>query len=246
MFDISEFHRIAPKWAMQLHYHESLASTNDEARRLAEEGAPHGTVVLADHQHAGRGRRGAVWASGAGEGLLFSLILRPENPRRFWSRLALASGLGIVNALRDEWGIPAEIKWPNDVYVNSRKCAGILVESQDGFAVVGVGLNVSASPEGADSTSLTEVLGESLSREDVLAVVLDGLMAESKACADGFAHQIARMRPLCFLTGKKVTFCSNQEQVEGLVIGIGDEGDLLVEVDGEIQPFQQAELIREM
>ncbi len=244
MFAIREFHCITPKWAMQLHYHESLASTNDEARRLAEDGAPHGTVVLADHQHAGRGRRGAVWASGPGEGLLFSLVLRPENPRRFWSRLALASGLGIVNALRDEWGIPAEIKWPNDVYVNGRKCAGILVESQDGFAVVGVGLNVAASPEGDDSTSLTEALGESLSREEVLAVVLDGLMAESKACADGFSHQIARMRPLCFLTGKKVTFRSNQEQIEGLVIGIGDEGDLLVEVDGEVQLFQQAELIR--
>jgi BirA family biotin operon repressor/biotin-[acetyl-CoA-carboxylase] ligase len=244
MFDIREFNRISPKWARQLHHHEQLVSTNDEARKLAAQGAAHGTVVLAEHQLAGRGRRGAVWASEPGDGLLFSLILRPDSPRKFWSRLALASGLGIVNALRKEWQIPAEIKWPNDVYIDGRKCAGILVESQDGFAVVGVGLNVSVSPAGEDSTSLSQQLGESLSREEVLAAVLDGLLEESKHCSENFSHQIARMRPLCCLTGKIVSFRSNQDQIEGLVIGIGDEGELLVEVDGETKAFQQAELIR--
>ena len=244
MFDIREFNRISPKWARQLHHHEQLVSTNDEARKLAEQGADHGTVVLAEHQLAGRGRRGAVWASEPGDGLLFSLILRPDSPRKFWSRLALASGLGIVNALREKWQISAEIKWPNDVYIDGRKCAGILVESQDGFAVVGVGLNVSVSPAGEDSTSLSQQLGESLSREEVLAAVLDGLLDESKHCSESFPHQIDRMRPLCCLTGKVVSFRSNQDQIEGLVIGIGDEGELLVEVDGEIKAFQQAEMIR--
>lgn len=244
MFDIGEFHRISPKWTRLIHHHEQLASTNDEARRIAELGAEHGAVVLADHQLAGRGRRGAVWSSDPGDGLLFSLIVRPEYPRKFWSRLALASGLGMVNALREQWDIPAEIKWPNDIYITGRKCAGILVESQDGFAVVGVGINVAASPSGDDSTSLAQQLGEELSREEVLAALLDGLIEETKHCSGSFPHQVARMRSLCWLTGKEVTFRSNQDQVDGRVLGIGDEGDLMVEVGGRPMAFQQAELIR--
>lgn len=227
-----------------MHYHEQLGSSNDEGRRVAELGAEQGTVVLAEQQSAGRGRRGAVWASDSGDGLLFSLVLRPEYSRAYWSRLALASGLGIVYALRKEWGVEAQIKWPNDVYIDGKKCAGILVESQDGFAVVGVGLNVQGAPEGDDSTSLAEQLGESVCREEVLAAVLDGLFEESKHCADRFSWQLERMRPLCWLTGKQVSFQSNQVTCRGLVRGIGGGGDLLVEIDGEIQPFQQAELIR--
>jgi len=244
MFDLGEFHRIAPKWARQLHHFEELASTNDEARNLVARGAAHGTVVLADFQTAGRGRRGAVWASDPGGGLLFSVILRPDYARHFWCRLALASGLGIVNALRDEWEIPAEIKWPNDIYIEGKKCAGILVESQDGFAVVGVGLNIASSPDGGDSISLSERFGNDLSREEVLAVVLDGILEESQCCADGFADQMDRMRQRCWLTGKRVTFRSVQKQLSGRVVGLGDGGDLLVDIDGEIRPFQQAELIR--
>jgi BirA family biotin operon repressor/biotin-[acetyl-CoA-carboxylase] ligase len=244
MFDIREFNRIAPKWARLLHHHEDLASTNDEARLLAEQGAVQGTVVLAEHQNAGRGRRGAVWASAPGDGLLFSVILRPDYARKYWSRLALAAGLGIVNALRKEWDIPAEIKWPNDVYIHGKKCAGILVESQDGFAVVGVGLNILSSPDGDDSVSLAELHGESLSREEVLAAVLEEILSESKLCAREFQGQMSRMRSFCWLTGKSVTFSSQKKQLSGVVTGLGDEGDLLVEIDGVVRPFQQAELIR--
>lgn len=243
MFDIHEFHRVGPKWSRLLHHYDRLSSSNDEARRLATQGAPHGTVVLTEHQSAGRGRRGAVWASEPGGGLLFSLVLRPDYPRKYWSRLALASGLGIVNALREEWEVPAEIKWPNDVYIRGRKCAGILVESQDGFAVVGVGLNVASSPDGDDSTSLSEQ-GGNVTREEALAAVLEGLLSESKYCFEAFGAQVARMRPLCWLSGKEVSFSSNQKSIRGRVVGIGDEGDLLVEIDGRVQPFQQAEQIR--
>ena len=244
MFDLGAFHRIAPKWSMHLHHYDSLDSTNDEARTLAEQGAPHGTVVLADHQVAGRGRRGAVWASDPGDGLLFSMILRPNFPRKFWSRLALASGCGIVHALRSEINIPAEIKWPNDVYISGKKCAGVLVESQDGFAVVGVGLNVADSPEDVDSTSLAEHAGAELTREEVLATVLEGVMGEADFCADNFPELLTRLRAVCFLTGKYVNFYSSQELIHGQVIGIGDGGEFLVEVGGEVKSFQQAELIR--
>lgn len=244
MFDLGAFYRVSPRWAKLLQHHESLASTNDEALQLANAGAEHGTVVLADHQQAGRGRRGAVWASDPSDGLLFSLILRPDYPRTYWNRLALASGLGMVNALRDGWDIPAEIKWPNDVYIDGKKCAGILVESQDGFAVVGVGLNVFSSPDGMDSISLSAVLDEGVSREEVLAAVLDGISHEVKYCADGFDSQMDRMRSVCCLMGKSVTFRSNQQQISGMVLGLGDDGTLRIEIEGEEQSFQQAELIR--
>ncbi|NWK54833.1 biotin--[acetyl-CoA-carboxylase] ligase [Verrucomicrobiaceae bacterium N1E253] len=244
MFDLGELHRLAPRWSRLVHHYEQLESTNDTARDLAVQGADHGTVVLADLQHSGRGRRGAVWASAPGEGLLFSLILRPDYSRRYWSRLALAAGLGMVDSLRSAWGIEASIKWPNDVYIQGRKCAGILVESQDGFAVVGIGLNVSSSPEGGDSTSLHEQVGVEVSREEVLVSVLDAVLQESKGCADQFASQVVRMRSYCWLTGKDVSFVSNGEKIHGHVTGIGNEGDLMVRVAGVERSYQQAELIR--
>ncbi len=103
MFDLRQFASISPDWYLRLNYHEELDSTNDEARRLAEDGAEHGTVVLADHQLAGRGRRGSSWISGPGDGLLFSLIIRPDFPQSHWSRIALATGLGMATALNEKW-----------------------------------------------------------------------------------------------------------------------------------------------
>ncbi len=248
MFDIRELQRAAPKWVRFFHYYEEIESTNDEARCLAEQGADHGTVVLADHQLAGRGRRGAVWLSEPGSGLLFSVVLRPSYPRRYWNRLALSSGLAVVDVLRDEWGIHAELKWPNDIYIDGKKLAGILVESQDDFAIVGIGLNVDASPDGEVATSLAEHYGQKnsydLTREQVLASLLDGIDEEAKKCADGFGGQIARIRKYCWLTGKNVTFMSNGQSVSGRVLGVGEDGGLLVNVDGEVCSFQQAELIR--
>ena len=109
-------------------------STNERARTLASAGAPHGTVVTADEQTAGRGRQGRTWTAPAGRALLLSLIVRELDPL-----LSLRAGLAVA----DLAGAAARVKWPNDVLLDGRKVAGILVESrpQEGWAVVGIGVN---------------------------------------------------------------------------------------------------------
>ena len=104
MFDLRQFAALAPDWYLRLQYHHELDSTNDEARRLAEAGAEHGTVVLSDHQTAGRGRRGASWVCEPGDGLLFSMVIRPSFPKTNWSRIALAAGIGIAETLNARVG----------------------------------------------------------------------------------------------------------------------------------------------
>jgi BirA family transcriptional regulator, biotin operon repressor / biotin---[acetyl-CoA-carboxylase] ligase len=140
-------------------HHERLGSTNTRARELAAEGAEHGTVVTADEQTAGRGRQGRTWTAPPGKALLYSAIVRPLDERHLM--LPLAVPLAVCEAAEELAGTLAHgddatapnfhcgVKWPNDVLVDRRKLAGILVEArpQDGWAVVGVGLNLTISPD---------------------------------------------------------------------------------------------------
>ncbi len=125
----------------------SVGSTNTVARELAAAGAPHGTVVTAAEQTAGRGRQGRSWTAPPGSALLYSAILRPLEPRH--SILPLAVPLAVCEvAERLRPGIECQVKWPNDVHLEGRKLAGILIEArpQDGWAVIGVGLNLTIAP----------------------------------------------------------------------------------------------------
>jgi BirA family biotin operon repressor/biotin-[acetyl-CoA-carboxylase] ligase len=123
-------------------------STNARARELVEAGAPHGTVVTAAEQTAGRGRQGRVWTAPAGKGLLYSAILRPLDERHLLLPLSVPLAVcEAAEALRP--GIECAVKWPNDVWLDERKLAGILIEAkpQDGWAVIGVGLNLTVASE---------------------------------------------------------------------------------------------------
>src|SRR6478735_9128147 len=110
-----DFTRVAADFPepFRLLVRESVESTNDEVRILAQTGAPDGLVVLAERQTAGRGRRGAAWFSQAGESLAFSVLLRPDEPKALWPRLALAAGLAVTEAV-ESFGTQPGIKWPND------------------------------------------------------------------------------------------------------------------------------------
>src|SRR4029077_3997514 len=123
-------------------------STNARARELVEDGAPGGTVVTAAEQTAGRGRQGRSWSAPPGKALLYSAILRPLDERHLL--LPLAVPLAVCETAEElEPGVKCAIKWPNDVWVKGRKLAGILIEAkpQDGWAVIGVGLNLSIAPD---------------------------------------------------------------------------------------------------
>jgi BirA family transcriptional regulator, biotin operon repressor / biotin---[acetyl-CoA-carboxylase] ligase len=123
-------------------------STNTRARELAAEGAPHGTVVTASEQTAGRGRQGRTWTAPAGKALLYSAIVRPLEERHML--LPLAAPLAVCDAAEElQPELECKLKWPNDVLLEDRKLAGILIEArpQDGWAVIGVGLNLSIVPD---------------------------------------------------------------------------------------------------
>jgi BirA family biotin operon repressor/biotin-[acetyl-CoA-carboxylase] ligase len=129
-------------------HYASTDSTNTRARELAAEGAEHGTVVTAAEQTAGRGRQGRVWTAPPSKALLYSAVIRPLDERHLM--LPLAVPLAVCAAAEElRPGIECGVKWPNDVLVEGRKLAGILVEArpQDGWAVVGVGLNLTIEQE---------------------------------------------------------------------------------------------------
>jgi BirA family biotin operon repressor/biotin-[acetyl-CoA-carboxylase] ligase len=131
-----------------LHRHyDRTDSTNSRARELAAAGAPHGTVVTAAEQTAGRGRQGRTWTAPAGKALLYSAVLRPLDERHLL--LPLAVPLAVCDAAEElRPGVECGVKWPNDVQIDGRKLAGVLIEArpQDGWAVIGVGLNLTISP----------------------------------------------------------------------------------------------------
>ena len=135
----------------ELHCYEELGSTNDRAKELAEEGAEHGEIVVAEAQTAGRGRRGREWVSPPRRNLYFSVILRPELPPSRAAELTLVASIAVCDAARQA-GVDAGIKWPNDLLASGKKLAGILTElatepDRVHWVVVGVGVNVNSRPE---------------------------------------------------------------------------------------------------
>lgn len=138
----------------RLHHYETVGSSNDAAKALARDGAPGGTLVWADMQTAGRGRRGRAWASPPGN-LYFSLVLRPDGPPSRIAQLSFVAALGLGEALGEVAGAALDwrCKWPNDLLVGGGKLAGILLESETSasgrvdFVIAGIGVNIRSQPE---------------------------------------------------------------------------------------------------
>lgn len=140
--------RLVTKWAgRKLYYLEETGSTNIDARQLAEEGAPHGTTVVADRQKSGRGRRGRTWQSPAGSAVYMTILLRPDFLPDKASMLTLVMALSVTDAIVEMTGLDVGIKWPNDIVVNKKKVCGILTEMNAEpdsihYVVIGAGINV--------------------------------------------------------------------------------------------------------
>ena len=226
-------------------WREEVGSTNDALRALAEQGTGAGLVLIAENQTAGRGRRGAEWFSPPGEGLAFSILIKPVISKDFWSRMSLAAGLAVAGAL-EKFVSLAEIKWPNDVMVHDRKIAGILVEAGRDFVIVGIGINVNsqAFPDGLGATSLALESGIEVDRAAVLLEVVKQIAVLSERLDQGFEQTMDGVRQRCWLTGKQVSYLASQMVKTGLVRGLGTGGELLVEVDGQVQRIVQADEVR--
>jgi BirA family transcriptional regulator, biotin operon repressor / biotin---[acetyl-CoA-carboxylase] ligase len=206
-------------------HHRVTDSTNDRARELAAEGAPHGTLVTADEQRAGRGRQGRAWTAPPRSAVLMSVLLR-----EFGETLPLAAAVATCEALP----VDARIKWPNDVWIEERKVAGILVEGrpQEGWAVLGIGLNVSVRefppPLDATATSLA-LAGAATTPENALAALLASLDRWLGAPA---ADVLAAWRSRDALLGRRIRWNDGNE---GVAAGVADSGALVVETpDGRL------------
>lgn len=205
-------------------HHRVTDSTNARARELAAAGAPHGTVVTADAQTAGRGRQGRSWSAAPGEALLLSAIVRGVEPGA--ALLPLAAAVAVCEALAP---VEAAIKWPNDVWIERRKVAGILLEGrpQEGWAVVGIGLNVRTRefpPELRETATSLALEGAEMSVGDALDALLPEL---DRWLGARPAEVLEAWRARDALNGERVRWSAG----EGTAAGIADSGALVVETD---------------
>jgi BirA family biotin operon repressor/biotin-[acetyl-CoA-carboxylase] ligase len=219
----------AARFGQPRHHRRSCDSTNDLARELATAGAPHGAIVTADEQLAGRGRQGRTWTAAAGKALLFSGIVRPLVQRHLL--LPLAAPLAVADAIEAVAPVRCAIKWPNDVWIEERKCAGVLIEArpQDGWAVVGVGLNVSIEPDEfpPEIRDSATSLGDGVTVDDALVALNESLARWVAAEPEGV---LRAFRARDALRGREVSWGDGR----GVAAGVDERGNLLVETpDGE-------------
>lgn len=226
----------------RIHYLRRVSSTNDVASELAYQGAPEGTVVVAEAQDEGRGRLRRRWFSPPG-GLWISVILRPRGGPIDALRITLTAGLSVVEVLRDLYDLKATIKWPNDVRVKSRKICGVLsemdsIEDQMDHVVLGFGLNANVNefPEelGEEATSLIRELGKKVSLFELSKELLKGLEKWYLVLQrDGFEPILKEWVKHSDTLGRRVRFKDQEGLREGEAFGVDLDGSLLVKIEGE-------------
>jgi BirA family biotin operon repressor/biotin-[acetyl-CoA-carboxylase] ligase len=223
---------------------EATGSTNDDARRLAAEGAPEGTVVIAGSQSAGRGRLGRAWHSPERSGLYLSVLLRPATPLDRAGRYALVAALAALEACLEAGALTARIKWPNDVLIGGRKAAGILAELRIAPAgpelVLGFGINVDEPAEGfpadlaGSAVALSRVAGHPVAVGDVAASLLSALDGWLRRLAEDRWDEVraAFVRYAPGVDGARVSLRAGGT---GITRGLDDGGALRVEtIDGMV------------
>jgi BirA family biotin operon repressor/biotin-[acetyl-CoA-carboxylase] ligase len=243
-----------------VHYYETLDSTNDLAKALAAQGAPEGTVVVAEAQTGGRGRLGREWDSPPGVGLYVSLVLRPMLPPMELPQITLTTAVAVVRAVRRVAGLAPGIKWPNDLLLNGKKLGGILTEMETEsdrirHVVVGLGLNVN-NPGfpfdlAATATSLALAAGRTFPRVNLLQAWLEEFEAlYGRFLNQGFAEILEEWKGFTVTLGKMVTVRQGPREISGQALDLAPDGALLLctangeivrVTSGEITPGSSAE-----
>lgn len=233
--------------ARNLIYLPETGSTMDHARRLAEQGAPDGTLVIADHQTAGRGRLGRRWQAPPAGSLLLSLIFRPAIASHQAQQLTMLCGLAVAEGVEAHTGLPVGLKWPNDIEIGGAKLGGILTEvelsgARISYAVVGVGLNVNLDPRQltgpilARATSLSAELGAPVARLPLLWAVLHAVDARYLALGTGGPELHTAWARRLVTLGRPVTISADETAWEGIAEGVDADGALLVRrADGRLE-----------
>ena len=247
--------RMDTDWAGRpVFYYDELASTNLQAKLDAENGAGEGTLIVADMQTAGRGRKGKGWSSPAGTNVYFTLILKPDYDVEQASMVTLVMGMAVAEGIRKVSGVPAGIKWPNDIVVNGKKVCGMLAEMSVEreyihYIVIGAGINVGKQDFPAEiaetATSLWEECGRKVSRAELIA----GVMKAFEECYAVFLREgclaglVERYSALLVNKDREVRVLDPKGEFQGIARGINDTGELLVEMaDGTVTPVYAGEV----
>jgi len=252
--------RHAPKYLEDLrtrvgyivHHFDVVTSTQDVAREMAEEGAPEGTVVLAEEMVAGKGRLGRKWHAGRG-GLWMTIVVRPSVSPREAQLLSIASSVAVVEAARRTLGVELGIKWPNDVLFKGKKVAGVLVETSISgmrvvYSLVGIGVNVNNEipPElRQTAVSLKELTGTSIPRIPLLRSLLESFDDLYGNLERGDARAVISRWKACSATiGRKVRVVCWDGVLEGVAIDVAGDGSLLLKADnGSILVVNAGEVV---
>ncbi len=242
-------------WQDSLIWFDSIGSTNTAAKKMATEGAPHGTVLIAGQQSAGRGRRGRSFHSPAGAGIYMSLILRPGCAPTELMHLTCAVAVAMCDAVEHSAGFRPGIKWTNDLVHGHRKLAGVLTElglnaqGRTDYAIVGVGINCTQAeadfPEDIRSIagSLSAAAGHPIDRVQVAAAMLDALYRMDAQLLTGKAEILDQYRRDCITLGKAVAVISADGTVRhGKALDINEAGALAVAFPGGIEIVNSGEV----
>ncbi|GAB3802478.1 biotin--[acetyl-CoA-carboxylase] ligase [Virgibacillus kimchii] len=244
-------------WAgRKLIHEETVTSTQHIAHEAARNHAPHGTVVIADEQIEGKGRMNRPWHSARNKGLWLSIILRPDIQPQLAPQLTLLTATVLADSIKKHTQIKPMIKWPNDVLINEKKCAGILTEMQAEqdriqYIVIGIGLNVNQEAEELNgniiekqATSLKEASGQHWPLRDVFQNMLTTFeKAYNSYMENGFAGVKKKWESYGFKLGQKIQIKTMNESWEALFKGISDDGALVIEEkDGKLTTLYSAEI----
>lgn len=241
----------------EIRAYDTVTSTNDLALEWATAGAPNGAVVYAELQTKGRGRMGRAWLARSGLNLTFSVILRPVLAPDHWNLITIAACVAASEAV-DSFTAPVctQIKWPNDILIDERKCCGMLLESAGAgqascasrAVILGIGVNVNEDTFPTDiepqATSLLLATGRAIHRAHLLAAVFDRLeQALDRLEEDAVAVGKRYMRRMYNLNAPaELRFAHGSGSVQGIVAGLGETGGLLLATDGGMRTFHAGEV----
>lgn len=229
----------------QIRHFEQVASTNDTLKKIADQGAPEGMVVLSEQQTAGKGRLGRNWFSYPGTGIWCSVLLRPGIMPQDAPKLTLLGAVAVVEGIENYCGVRAGIKWPNDLLLGGKKLCGLLTEMRSeldrvDYVVLGMGINIKPESVPAElkhkATSLVNDLGRDVNRAKLLASILDALESNYQ-CFLGHGFQAIREKwqEYNITLGNKVTVTSALDSVSGTAVRLGAGGGLVVCTDEGVE-----------
>jgi BirA family biotin operon repressor/biotin-[acetyl-CoA-carboxylase] ligase len=243
------------KIGQTMEYAESCPSTQIIAHKLAQEGTADGTVVLTETQTAGRGRLARKWDSAPKKGIWMSVILRPDVVPQKAPQFTLVAAVAVVRAIEEVTGLKPEIKWPNDILLNGKKCTGILTELQsdaDGIQalIIGIGMNVNQSLEDFDpevqeiAASLKMASGQEVNRQDLVRSLLFYLEQYTNLYIEqGFGILKIMWESYSSTIGRPIRARMAKETLEGMAEGITDDGVLqLRTADGKLHGIYSADI----